>query len=69
MDEGRSSFKILTSTPTGKRPLDKPGHRWEENIRMDLKVIAVNAKNLFDWTRDRDYCRNRVYATLNFQVP
>ena len=27
MEEGWSSFKILTGTPTGKRPLGRPGHR------------------------------------------
>ena len=36
-EDGRSVFKILTSTLTGKRPLGRPGRRWEENIRMNLK--------------------------------
>ena len=36
-EEGRSAFKMLTDTPTGKRCLGRPRHRWEENIRMDLK--------------------------------
>ena len=35
---GRSAFKILTGKPTGKRPLARPRHRWEDNIRMDLWV-------------------------------
>ena len=35
MEEGRSTFKILTGTPTGKIPLGRP--RWENNIRMDIK--------------------------------
>ena len=37
MEEGRSTFKILTDKPTGRRPLGRPGHRWEDNIRMNLK--------------------------------
>ena len=24
-------------TPTGKRPLERPRRRWEDNITMDLK--------------------------------
>jgi len=36
LEEGRSAFKILTGKPTGKRPLWRPRHRWEDNIRMDL---------------------------------
>ena len=37
MEDGRSSFRILAGTPTGKRPLGRPRRRWEDNTRMDLK--------------------------------
>jgi hypothetical protein len=37
MDDGRNAFKILTDNPTRKRPLGRPRHTWEDNIRMDLK--------------------------------
>ena len=37
MEEGKSTFKILTARPKGKRPLGRARRRWEENIRMDLK--------------------------------
>ena len=43
MEEGRSAFKILTGKPTGKRPLGRPRSRWEDNIRMDLEGIGINA--------------------------
>ena len=43
MEEGRSAFKILTGKPTGKRPLGRPRCRWEDNIRMDLEEIDINA--------------------------
>ena len=43
--EGRSTFKILTGKPTGKRPLGRPTRRWEDNIRMDLEEIGINAGN------------------------
>jgi hypothetical protein len=45
MEEGRSAFKILTGAHTGKRPLGRPGRRWEDNIRMDLKEIVINMRN------------------------
>ena len=45
MEEGRNAFKILTSKPTGKRPLGRPRRRWEDNIRMDLKEISINMRN------------------------
>ena len=45
MEEGRSAFKILTGTPTGKRPFGRPRGRWEDNIRMNLKEIGIDARN------------------------
>ena len=54
IEQGRSAFKILTGKPTGKRLLGRPRHRWEDNIRMDLKEIGINAGNLVDSARDRD---------------
>ena len=45
MKEGRSSFKILTDEPTGKRTLERPRYRWEDNIRMDPEEIGINAGN------------------------
>ena len=37
MIEGRRTFKILTGTPTGKKPLGRPRRRWEGSVRMNLK--------------------------------
>ena len=69
MEESRSAFKILTGKPTGKRPLGRPGRRWEDNIRMDLEEIGINAGNWVYSAQDRDYWRALVNATLNLRVP
>ena len=55
--------------PTGKRPLGRPRHRWEDNIRMDLKVIGINTRNWVDLTQNRDYWRALVNTALNLWVP
>ena len=69
MEEGRSALKILTGKPTGKRALGRPRLRWEDNIRMDLEEIGINAGNWVDSAQDRDYWRALVNATLNLRVP
>jgi hypothetical protein len=38
MEEGRSAFKIVTGNLTAKRTLWRIRRRWEDNIRMDLKI-------------------------------
>ena len=68
MEEGRSTFKILTGKPTGKRPLRRPRHRWGDNIRMDLEEMGINAGNWVDSAQDRDYLRALVNAALNLRV-
>ena len=69
MEEGRSAFKILTGKRTVKRPLGRPRLRWEDNIRMDLEDIGINAGNWIDSAQDRDYWRALVNAALNLWVP
>ena len=55
MEESRSAFKILTGTPTGKRPLGRPRRRWEDKIRIGLKEIGINTRKWVDSTQDRNY--------------
>ena len=69
MEEGRSAFKILTGKPTGKRPLGRHRFRWEDNIRMDLEEIGINAGNWVDSAQDSNYWKALVNATLNLRVP
>ena len=61
MEEVRSAFKILTGKPTGKRPR-------EDNIRMDLEEIGINAGNWVDSSQDRNCWRALVNAALNLGV-
>ena len=68
MEEGRSLFKIVIGKLTGKRPLEMPRHRWEDNIRMDFKDIGIITKNWVDLSQDRDYWRALVNAALNIRV-
>jgi hypothetical protein len=37
--------------PEGKRPLGRPRHRWEDNIRMDLKEVDVGVGTGLGWLR------------------
>ena len=64
MEEGRNDFKILTG-----KPLGRPRRRWEDNIRMDLEDIGINADNCVDSAQDWDYWRALVNAALNLCVP
>jgi hypothetical protein len=40
MGEGRNVYRVLVGKPAGKRPLERPRHRWEDGIKMDLREIG-----------------------------
>ena len=40
MWEGRGVHRVMVGKPEGKRPLGRPRHRWEDDIKMDLKEVG-----------------------------
>jgi hypothetical protein len=53
MREMRNSYKVLVRNPQWKRPLERPRHRWEANIKVDLRETAWNVVEWF-MSQDRD---------------
>jgi len=53
MGKGRGVHRVLVGKPEGKRPLERPGRRWEDNIKMNLREVGGDG----DWlelAQDRD---------------
>jgi hypothetical protein len=46
--------KKLVKNPEEKRPFGKPGHRWKNNIRMDLNEIGCVAVDCIHLTQNKD---------------
>jgi hypothetical protein len=42
----RDTYKTLVRKPENKRPLEKPRHRWDDNIKMYLKAVVYEG---VDW--------------------
>jgi hypothetical protein len=57
MEEVRIAFKMLTGTPTEKRPLIRPRRTWEDNITIDLKEMGINTRECVDSVQDMNYWR------------
>jgi hypothetical protein len=41
----RGVYRVLIGRPEGKRTLGRPGHRWEDNIKMDLRETGIDGAN------------------------
>ena len=54
--------------PEGKRPLGRPGHRWEDNI----KWIFIKWDGVMDWiglALDRERWLALVNSVMNPRIP
>jgi len=51
MGERRGAYRVLVGNPEGKRPLSRPRHRWEDNIKMDLQKVGWGAWTGLIWLR------------------
>jgi hypothetical protein len=51
MGKGRGVYRVLVGKPEGKRPLEIPGRKWEDNIRMDLHKVGCGVWTGLSWLR------------------
>jgi len=54
MGEGRGMYRVLVGKAEGKRPLGRPRHRWEDNIKMDLQEVGCGGMDWIELAQDRD---------------
>jgi hypothetical protein len=66
--EGRNEYRVLVGKPKGKRPLERPRHRWEDGIRMDLGEIGRGGVEWIHLAQDRDHWWALVNAVMNLWV-
>jgi hypothetical protein len=62
-------YRVLVGKPEGNRPLGRPRHRWEYNIKMDLQEKGCWDMDWIELAQDRDRWRELVYAVMNLRVP
>jgi hypothetical protein len=60
---------ILVGKPDGKRPLGRPRHRWEDNIKIDLRETGCGGMDWIDLAQDRDQWRAPVNMVMNLKDP
>jgi len=51
MGEERGVYRVFVGKPWGKRPLEKPRRRWEDNIKIDLRKWDVGLWTGSSWLR------------------
>ena len=69
MGEGGGVHRVLVGKPEGKRPLGRPKHRWEDNIKMALQEVGGGCGDWMELAQDRKRWRALVSTEINFRVP
>jgi hypothetical protein len=53
--EMRSVYKVLIGKPEERRPLRRPRHRQEDNIKLNLREIGFEDVDLIHMAQDMDW--------------
>jgi len=53
MGDRRGVYRVLDGKLDGRRPLGRPRHRWEDNIKIDLQGVGWGM-GWFELAQDRD---------------
>ena len=62
-------YRVLMGKPEVKRPLGRPRHRWEDNIKVDFQEVGCGGMDWMELPQDRDRWRALVSAVMNLRVP
>jgi hypothetical protein len=68
MPEMRNAFFFLLEN-LREEPLGRPNHRWEDNIRTDLREIGWEVVDWMYLAQGTDQCRAVVNTVMNHRIP
>jgi hypothetical protein len=69
MGEGRGVYRVLFGRPEGNRPLGRPWHGGDDNIKMELREIRIDGVNWIRLAQEKVQWRAFVTTVLNLQFP
>jgi len=65
----RNAYKILVGKPERKRPLERPMHRWKDNIKMYLREIGWEVVDWIYLTQGRNQWQTVLNMVMKLRVP
>jgi hypothetical protein len=69
MGQMGNAYKIFIEKLVGRRQLERPRRRWEDNIKMNVMEIGRKGVDRIHLAQDRKQWRAVVKAVMNLCVP
>jgi hypothetical protein len=61
------AYRVLVGRPEGKRPFERPRHKWKDNI--NLQEVGWESMDWIHQAPDRERWQAPVTVMMNFRVP
>jgi hypothetical protein len=61
-------FWVLVGKSGGKRSLERPRRRWEDNVKMDLRCIGFVGMDSIDLAEDEELWKDVVNTVMKIRV-
>jgi hypothetical protein len=65
----RNTHKISDGKPAWNRPLGKPGHKWEDNIKIQQRETGLKDVNCAQLAQNMDWWWAVVNMVMNLHIP
>jgi hypothetical protein len=62
-------YRVLVGKPEGKRQLERPRRKCEDNIKMNLQEEEYGGMEWIELAEDRDRWGALVHSVMNLRIP
>jgi hypothetical protein len=62
-------YRVLVEKSEGNSTLERPRHRWKDNIKLDLQEMECGGMDWIELALGRESWRALVNAVMNLRVP
>jgi hypothetical protein len=68
MGDRSGAYRDVVGIPEGKRSLERPRCRWEDNIKMELQEVGWGGLDWIVLAQDRNRCQMLVHVVMNHKI-